>query len=89
MLPTLPQHAKGWGQGRRAERNPSEKLWPYAKSTAAVPKLVNWAVGQTEFSQGAGLESKENSQMAQKVGKWTLMKKRVANSYRCSDPKPC
>lgn len=80
MPPTLPQHAKGWGQGRRAERNPSEKLWPYTKSTAAVPKPMNWAAGQREFSQGAGLESKENSQMAQKVGRWTLMKKRVASS---------
>lgn len=76
-------------EDRAGEGNPSEKLWPYTKSTAAVPQPMNWAAGRREFSQGVGLESKENSQTAQKVGRWTLVKKRVVSSYQGSEPTPC
>lgn len=39
------------------------------------PKPEGWAAGQTEISQEAGPENKENFQMAQKAGSWVQKKK--------------
>lgn len=61
LLPTvLQQHAKGWGQGRRTERNPSEKLWPSTKYSAAVPKPEGTGL-QTDLSRSRTREQRELS----------------------------
>lgn len=75
MLTALQLHAKGWRQGRKIKRNPSEKLWLLTKgSTAGLQALRGGLQDRKSFpreqEKKAGQESKENTQMTQKTRSW-------------------